>query len=369
MLSVDVPFPDSVDALEEALRRAPVLVQETRGSGDAAGAMDRISRLVARLPFAAYVAVIDAPPDVDAGIDSSRFLATALSRRIGEPGLYVVSASGSPTGIRIVGTDWRETLFILQSGTDGDAVETASGSLVLSPTVDVEAVLHTALAASPQTRGRRYRETSACPTTWSTELAERERDLQPYERPSLADRDEPPEPWSTGKRWMVGVSVGVGLLAVLLQSAPGLARLAAQARGRAARRRRSPQERVRAAGHRGGPRGGSHASSPSSPSGCRPPPPGSGTTVPRSPARPRSRCSAPTTCSTSSARWCWPGPGAASWRSRRAGPARRTASASSIRATTAPPGRRSGASATVPSRCRRAARAGRPSTRAGPRRR
>ncbi|MBB3041571.1 hypothetical protein [Nocardioides soli] len=244
LLSGDVPYPDTIDALEQALRQDHVIVQETRASGDTSGAMARIGELVSRLPFAAYVAVIDAPPDVDAGIDSSRFLATALSRRIGEPGLYVVSASGSPTGVRVIGTGWDETLFSLQANTDSDAVEAASGSYLLTPTVDVEAVLQTALAAPPQSEGLDYEDVSL-PDTVVDDLAERERDLQPYERPSRSDLDEPPEPWSTGKRWMVGVAVGAGLLAVLLQSLVGWPGWRRQRGDRTSDR---PSTRARAAG-------------------------------------------------------------------------------------------------------------------------
>jgi hypothetical protein len=219
MLSADVSYPDDVASLAEALQVDHVIVQEARGSGDAAGAMERISRLVDRLPFAAYVAVVDAPPDVDAGVESSRFLATALSRRIGKPGLYVVSASGNPIGIRIVGTGWEQTLFSLQTYTDATAVERGSGSAVLTPTVDVETVLQTALAAPPQSGGTDY-ETVSLPDDVVDELVERERDLQPYDRPGFDD-EERAEPWSTGKRWMVGTAVGAGALAVLVQSVWG----------------------------------------------------------------------------------------------------------------------------------------------------
>lgn len=220
MISVDLPYPETVDELVRALQREPVLVHETLGGGDTAGALDRISRLVSELPFEAYVAVIETPDDVDAGNDAGPFLATALSRRIGEPGLYIVDTPNSVMGVRIVGTGWDETLFSLQSSTDSKAVEAASGSYLLTPTVDVEAVLHTALAAPPQSEGLDYEDVSL-PDTVVDDLAERERDLQPYERPSRSDLDEPPEPWSTGKRWMVGVAVGAGLLAVLLQSLVG----------------------------------------------------------------------------------------------------------------------------------------------------
>lgn len=216
MISVDVPYPDTVDALADALQEQRVIVQETQGSGDTAGALDRIGRLVEQLPFAAYVAVVETPDEVDAGIDSGRYLATALSRRIGEPGLYVVDTPDGVMGVRMVGTAWDETLFTLQASTDAEAVERASGEPVLAPTVDVEVVLQTALRAPAQSDGDDYEEVSL-PDAVVDDLAGRERALAPYERPDLDD-DEPAEPWSEGKRWMVGTAVGVGLLAVLLQS-------------------------------------------------------------------------------------------------------------------------------------------------------
>lgn len=213
---MDVPYPDTVDALEQALRQQSVIVHETMGGGDTAGALDRISKLVEELPFAAYVAVVETPDDVDAGIDSGRFLATALSRRIGKPGLYIVDTPDAVMGVRMVGTGWDETTFTLQKSTDADAVERRSGYQVLSPTVDVEVVLQTASASPPQGSGSEYDEVSLADAVVE-DLAQRERALQPYERPGLDD-DDPPEPWSEGKRWMVGTAVGAGLLAVLLQS-------------------------------------------------------------------------------------------------------------------------------------------------------
>lgn len=213
---MDVPYPDTVDALEQALREQHVIVHETLGGGDTDGAFDRISELVAELPFAAYVAVVETPDDVDAGIDSGRFLATALSRRIGEPGLYIVDTPDAVMGVRMVGTGWDETTFSLQKSTDAEAVERRSGYQVLSPTVDVEVVLQTASASPPQGADSDYDEVSLADAVVE-DLAERERALQPYERPDLDD-DDPPEPWSEGKRWMVGTAVGAGLLAALLQS-------------------------------------------------------------------------------------------------------------------------------------------------------
>lgn len=218
LFDVDVPSPDTVEALAQALRadRDHVIVQQTRGSGDAAGAERRIGRLIEELPFPAYVAVVDTPSDVDAGVDSSRYLATALSRRIGEPGLYVVSADSTPTGIRIVGTGWDETLFQLQVRTDAGAVESGSGDPLLAPALDAEVAVQTALAATPITDGS-VPDTVSLSDATVDELVQRERDLEPYERPD-ADLEGPLEPWSIGKRWMVGTTVGGILLAVFLQS-------------------------------------------------------------------------------------------------------------------------------------------------------
>ncbi len=221
MFLLDVPYPDTVDALAQALRERQVVVQETQGSGDTAGALDRISRLAEQLPFAAYVAVVDAPDEVDAGGDTARYLATALSRRVGEPGLYIVETPDAAMGVRMVGTEWDETLFSLQSSTDAEAVERAAGTAVLAPTVDVEAVLQTALHAPPRSESYDYDEVSL-PDAVVDDLADRELALAPYERPGLDDEPpEPPEPWSEGKRWMVGTAAGTGALAVLLQSLRG----------------------------------------------------------------------------------------------------------------------------------------------------
>jgi hypothetical protein len=211
----DVPHPDTVEALAEALKVDHVIVQETRGSGDAAGAEERIEDLIARLPFAAYVAVIDTPTDVDAGSEASGYLATALSRRIGEPGLYVVSADGDIAEARMVGTGWDETLFSLQSYTDRGAVTDASGTDLLVPTVDAETFVQTALAVPPTEDDLDY-DSVALSDDVVDDLADRERALEPHERPDY-DFDAA-EPWTVGKRWMVGTTVGAGVLVVLLQS-------------------------------------------------------------------------------------------------------------------------------------------------------
>ncbi len=235
MIAADVAYPDTVEALAEALHEERVIVHETLGSGDTAGALERITRIVEQVPFRAYVAVVEAPPEVDAGIESGPYLATALSRRIGEPGLYVVATEESVTGIRVVGTDWDETHFDRQSYTDLRAVTDRAGVPLLAPTVEVETILRTALA-EPAGPDERLWNDPTLDKAVVDELVAREKALTPYESPAWSEeyaRPASPVDWHPGKRWMVGSLVAGLLLAVLLQSMrgwPGWRRLLAPAR-------------------------------------------------------------------------------------------------------------------------------------------
>ncbi|WP_122818459.1 hypothetical protein [Nocardioides pantholopis] len=224
MISADVPYPDTVAALADALRRDPVIVHETLGGGDTDEGMDRIARLVARVPFRTYVAVVETPPEVDAGMESGRYLATALSRRIDEPGLYVVATEQAVTGIRLVGTAWDETHFELQATEDRETVADAAGVRILSPTVDVETILRTALAEPVGPDSNALWGDSTLDGGLVDDLAARERELTPYETPAWSEEyasPSSPVDWTAGKRWMVGSTVGGLLLAVLLQSLHG----------------------------------------------------------------------------------------------------------------------------------------------------
>lgn len=194
-----------------------MLVQQTWGSGDAAGTDERITALLPQAPFDVRVAVVGTPEDAQSGTDASRYLASALARRIGEPGLYVVVADGAPVAIRAVDTPWDETLLSLQRYQDLDAVEAASGEDVLSPGVQAEVVVRTAVEATPTSEGESATTTSLSPGT-VRDLAEREAQLQPFELPDYDDR---PDPWGAGARWAAGTTVGAGLLVLLLQSLAG----------------------------------------------------------------------------------------------------------------------------------------------------
>ena len=235
MIAADVAYPDTVEALAEALREDQVIVHETLGGGDTAGALERITEIASQVPFRTYVAVVEAPPEVNAGIESGRYLATALSRRIGEPGLYVVATEDAVTGIRVVGTDWDETHFDLQADIDLRVVADRAGVSLLAPTVEVETILRTALAEPAGPDERPWKDPTLDKATVE-DLVARENALAAYESPAWSEeyaRPAPPVDWHPTQRWMVGSLVAGLLLAVLLQSLrgwPGWRRLLAPVR-------------------------------------------------------------------------------------------------------------------------------------------
>ncbi|MGZ4475149.1 MAG: hypothetical protein ACXVWW_05545 [Nocardioides sp.] len=217
MLWADVPYPDTLDALAEALRHDPVIVQQILGEGDAAGADTRMTAIVDRLPFKAYVALVKAP--ADAADEKNDQLATALSRRIGRPGLYIVATPSGPVGLRLVGTSWNESRFNSERYRNVEAVEKAvaerrsQDTWLLSDPVMAETMLRTAEQGEPVDH-----DTANLSRPVVAELVARELDLQPYDRPDLDDEDEG---WTAGKRWMVGTATGAGSLALLLHTLTG----------------------------------------------------------------------------------------------------------------------------------------------------
>ncbi|WP_028659605.1 hypothetical protein [Nocardioides insulae] len=225
MLSVDVVPPDSVTELAEHLRRDPVIIEQRLGSGDTAGSDRRITASADQLPFAVYVAVVAPPPEISPGTGAGDELAIALSREIGEPGLYVV---GSEFGVRsrLIGVEGMDPdLFSLHAYANQEAVTSATEpDTRLHTVVDAEIVVRTAT----HTIDDDYSEPNL-PATEVEELARRNDELRPYETARRArshgDDDQPPEPWTTGKRWMVGSLTGVLALLLLWHLLSGRPRL------------------------------------------------------------------------------------------------------------------------------------------------
>lgn len=201
-----------------ALRRDPILVEQTMGSGDAAGTAKRLAAVAGKLPFPTYVALVSTPRDDDSS-DASAYLATAISRQIGKPGLYVVETSAGVLATDMVGESYNDTLYDLQRHTNSAAVLKASGDkYVLDPAVDAETALVTATLPSPAEDPKSYNKANLS-SAQIADLAAREKALAPAVTP---DRGvEPAKPWTTGKRWMAGTTVGVGALLLIQQSVRG----------------------------------------------------------------------------------------------------------------------------------------------------
>lgn len=242
MLAVDVPYPRSIDALAAQLRQDPVLIHDTRGSGDAAGADARLTALASELPFPVYVALVEPPDDADAGSDQARFLATALSRRLGT-GLYIVDVPDAVFEAKLVVEGRDDTTFSLQSTTNEEAVDAALPPMrtQLPPVIEAEVAILTAAQGEPADY-----DTPNLPESIVADLAQRADDLAPFTNfSSEADEEDPPESWSAGKRFMVGTVAGLGSALLLWQTLVGWPGWRRRPKDRAATRAEEDRERLR----------------------------------------------------------------------------------------------------------------------------
>lgn len=209
-------FPVTVEQVAQVVARDHVLVENTMGSGDAAGTARRLSAIVRTLPFPAYVALVSTPRD-DHAEQSAQYLAVAISRRVGKPGLYIVDTPDDSLEVRLVEPGQDPNVFDLQYYANHNAVAQARGADVLTPAVDAEVALLT---------GQRpvHESADAHPApTLSTDqidtLAERDRSLS---RGAAYDAaDDEPSSWTTGKRWMLGTTVGLALLLLIQRTVRG----------------------------------------------------------------------------------------------------------------------------------------------------
>lgn len=217
VLLVDVPYPDTVDDLAEALRSDPVIVHQMMGSGDAEGADRRLTKLVEELPFPAYVALVRPPADMAGDVADSRYLATALSRRINEPGLYVVEMPETVFAVRLVAEGRDPTIYSLQNSRNKDEVARGlDGGASLPPQVEAEIALRT--AAEPEQEDYKVPNLDDAVVD---DLADRAEALQPFTLTGDRDTSDPPEPWTIGKRFMVGTTVALGVALLIFQSVVG----------------------------------------------------------------------------------------------------------------------------------------------------
>lgn len=209
-------YVDTIDEIAAALHHDHVLVQQVIGSGDAKGAHDRISRLVSRLPFPTYVALVGRPTDLPNTDDESTYLTQALHKRLhNAPGLYIVESAGSPLEVTAFGLTRDTTTLKLQYYTNLKAVEHALGThadgtdVAVVPTIEAEIALRTA-DVPPQKDYQRPNLSDAV----VRDLVDRDRPLDPIQ-------DEGQEPLGTGARYMIGSSVGFGVILLVQQTLRG----------------------------------------------------------------------------------------------------------------------------------------------------
>lgn len=211
------PYPTTVDELAQTLRTEHIIVQQTQGSGDAQGTIDRLADIAAELDFTTYVALISPLRDMETGVDGSRDLAISLARQLG-PGLYVIRAGSTVLEVTAWDIDLDRTRFSLQVYSNSNAVSPrAEDHYGLQPGTQAEVALLT--AASPGADDDDYN-TPNLSATEIDALADREDSLRPYGRPGLDDQD-PDSSWTSGKRVMIGTVTGLGAFLLVWQTLRG----------------------------------------------------------------------------------------------------------------------------------------------------
>ncbi|MDO9378065.1 MAG: hypothetical protein Q7T56_04375 [Nocardioidaceae bacterium] len=149
-----VPAADTVrttQGIVDGLRTDPVMVAQTMGSGDTAGAYRRLSALAAEVRESTgtrvYVALVNAPDDAISD-EPAKDLGVILPRRLGD-GVYVVATPEGLTSVTQRGTDLDDTLFSLGRSQVGDAVLQDDRGL-LPPVVEADAALRLLRSDDPR---------------------------------------------------------------------------------------------------------------------------------------------------------------------------------------------------------------------------
>jgi hypothetical protein len=206
----------TVDQYVAALRNDPILVQQVVGAGHTAEVHRALQELATQVDYPVYVALVQAPSDITSE-DGSSELASALRRRLGGPGLYVVSIAGRTPSIQVTGAVPDPTMLSLATYAAYDRLREVAGakeSPGYTTAVTTQLILET--AASPRFKavtGPRD------PGVMLTDDQLRTLAALPWARAWAGPEDDYES--HVGKRWMIGTTVGLGLLLVLVQTAFG----------------------------------------------------------------------------------------------------------------------------------------------------
>lgn len=209
----DVNTLNTVDQYVAALRQDPILVQQVMGAGHTDAVRGEFKKLAAALPYPVYVALVQAPTDLVSDRVSTD-LASAIRRKLGRPGLYVVAAEGDSVEIQVTGSVPDQTLLSLATYDGQGALVKALGQWggrSETKAIDAQLVLET--AASPQLATYRSVEGS------TGLLSQAQIDALAAEPWALAwEAPERDYESHVGKRWIIGTLVGLGVLLAVAQT-------------------------------------------------------------------------------------------------------------------------------------------------------
>lgn len=209
----DVNTLNTVDQYVAALRADPILVQQVVGGGHTDAVRAEFKRLAAALPYPVYVALVRPATDLQSSRPSAD-LVTAIRRKLGKPGLYIVEAEGDILQAQVTGSKPDATVLSLATYDGETALTGMLGGSDARPTAAVLTQLMLESAASP--RLSRYDSTPHVEGGVLTHDQLAALAAEPWAQPWAApDRDYESH---TGKRWMVGTGVGLAVLLLVAQT-------------------------------------------------------------------------------------------------------------------------------------------------------
>ncbi len=215
--ATDVDGLHTVDQYVAALRKDPVLVQQMMGAGHTDAVRLMLTERAEKLPYPVHIALVQNPTDLQSD-DITRDLASAIRRRLGAPGLYIVASPGAATEILVSGSEVDQTLLHLAYY---DVLTAVSARVPpederrTSAAQEAQAVLE--VAASPGMKNYEYQAQRGKPVLTAAQVDEIARAPWGGE-PSVPDREYGSH---VGKRWMVGTVTGLSIFLVVGTSLVG----------------------------------------------------------------------------------------------------------------------------------------------------
>ncbi|UPK76116.1 hypothetical protein MU582_05590 [Nocardioidaceae bacterium SCSIO 66511] len=203
----------TVADLVRSLEDDPILVHETMGAGDTAAMKQRLSDLAADLPFDTYVALVNAPQEIEEKTDDpSGQLIQVLHNRLDRPGLYVVQARDGTLEVEAWGVDVDSTsVYLMSAGNTrlvSDRLADLHGDRIRAPSPPLAAEIALRSADDPRSE--------ADPDTYATMSEDEVDELAklPHAYVSTTEVVTPAPGSRTGFVWMAATAIGVFVLLI-----------------------------------------------------------------------------------------------------------------------------------------------------------